>query len=92
VAKHYLPSAVYINMEQQFKASLTGTEGPVSGIIKSTTFGGYEKAYRFDSIDDTLHLVIALDQEGNWQKVAGTEPYLFGWVDEMVEQIPKLHA
>lgn len=84
--------AVYITMEQQFKASLTGTEGPVVGTIKPTHFGGYDKAYQFDSIDDSLHLVIALDQEGNWQKVAGTEPYLFGWVDEMTEQIPKLHA
>lgn len=79
-------------MEQQFKASLTGTEGPVVGIIKPASFNGYEKAYRFDSIDNTLHLLIALNAEGKWEKVDGIEPYLFGWVDEMVEQIPKLHA
>lgn len=79
-------------MEQQFKASLTGTDGPVVGIIKPAIFKGYDKAYRFDSIDNTLHLVIALDADGKWEKVDGTEPYLFGWVNEMVEQIPKLQA
>lgn len=79
-------------MEQQFKASLTGTGGPVAGIIKSTTFVGHEKVYRFDSIDGSLHLMIALDREGKWEKVDGTEPYLFSWVDEMAKQIPKLHA
>jgi hypothetical protein len=79
-------------MEPQFKATLTGTEGPVEGIIKHVTHGNTKKAYQFDSVDDTLHLVIAPDENGHWQKVAGTEPYLFGWVDEMAEQITKLHA
>ncbi|MDB5004605.1 MAG: hypothetical protein JWQ34_2830 [Mucilaginibacter sp.] len=79
-------------MEPQFKATLTGTEGPVEGIIKHVTHGGLKRAYQFDAIDDTLHLVIAPDENGNWQKVAGIEPYLFGWVDEMAEQIVKLHT
>jgi hypothetical protein len=79
-------------MEQQFEATLTGTEGPVSGTIKHVTYGAFKNAYRFDSIDDTLHLVITMDDHGNWQKIAGTEPYLFGWVNEMAEQIVKLHA
>jgi hypothetical protein len=79
-------------MEQQFKATLTGTDGPVNGTIKHITFEGRKRAYRFDAIDETLHLVIAPDENGNWQKIAGTEPYLFGWVDEMAEQITKLHA
>lgn len=79
-------------MEHQFKASLSGTEGPVIGIIKPTRLDGYGEAYRFDSLDNSLHLVIALGHEGKWHKVDGTEPYLFGWVTEMVEQIPKLHA
>ncbi|WP_214070290.1 hypothetical protein [Mucilaginibacter sp. dw_454] len=79
-------------MEQQFKATLTGTDGPVNGTITHITFEGHKRAYRFDAVDDTLHLVIAPDENGNWQKVAGTEPYLFGWVDEMAEQITKLHA
>ena len=79
-------------MEQQLDATLTGTEGPVSGTIKHVTYGAYKNAYRFDSIDDTLHLVIAPDEHGHWQKIDGTEPYLFGWVDEMAEQIAKLRA
>jgi hypothetical protein len=74
-------------MEPQFKATLTGTEGPVEGIIKHVTHGSSKKAYQFDSLDDSLHLVIAPDENGNWQKIAGTEPYLFGWIDEMAEQI-----
>ncbi|MDB5158181.1 MAG: hypothetical protein JWR50_2888 [Mucilaginibacter sp.] len=79
-------------MEPQFSATLTGTDGPISGIIKHITYGSFKRAYQFDAIDDTLHLVIAPDENGNWQKIAGTEPYLFGWVDEMVEQIMKFHA
>lgn len=78
-------------MEPQFNATLTGTDGPVNGIIKHITHGGFKKAYQFDSIDDTLHLTIAPDDRGHWQKIAGTEPYLFGWIDEMAEQITQLH-
>lgn len=78
-------------MEQQFKATLTGTDGPVEGIIKHVTYGAYKKAYQFNSIDDTLHLTIVPNDKGTWQKAEGTEPYLFGWVDEMAEQIAKLH-
>ena len=74
-------------MEQQIDATLTGTEGPVNGTITKVNFDGVTEAYRFDSVDDTLHLVIARDEHGHWQKIDGTEPYLFGWVDEMVEQI-----
>lgn len=79
-------------MEHQFKASLTGPEGPITGIIKSTSFNGYEKAYRFDSMNKTLHLIIALDHSGKWHRVDATEPYLLDKVDEMAAQIPKLPA
>lgn len=73
-------------MEQQTEATLTGTEGPVNGTITKITYEGITGAYRFDSIDDTLHLIIA-PEDGHWQRLAGTEPYLSGWVDEMAEQI-----
>jgi hypothetical protein len=76
-------------MEQQIDATLTGTEGPVTGVITKVNFEGISGAYRFDSVDDTLHLVIAPDEHGHWQKIAGNEPYLFGWVDEMAEQITR---
>jgi hypothetical protein len=73
-------------MEQQIDATLTGTEGPVSGTITKIIYKGVTGAYRFDSVDDTLHLIIA-PEDGRWQRIAGTEPYLSGWVDEMAEQI-----
>lgn len=76
-------------MEPEFKATLTGSDGPVEGIVKHTTHGGYKNAYQFISIDDTLHLIITKDEKGHWQKIGGTEPYLFGWVDELAGQINK---
>jgi hypothetical protein len=77
-------------MEQKL-ATLTGSEGAVKGFIKHVKTGGLENAWEFDSIDGTLHLTIAQDDNGHWQKIAGTEPYLFGWVDEMAEQINQIH-
>ena len=34
-----------------------------------------------------IHLVIAEDDNGKWQRIAGTEPYLSGWTDELAEQV-----
>jgi hypothetical protein len=76
-------------MEQQFDAILTGSDGPVEGIVNSITNDGYGNGYEFKSIDETLHLVIAKDEDGRWIRVAGTEPYFSGWVDELLEQISK---
>ena len=67
----------------EFNATLTGSDGAVDGVVKHMPNG----VYRFISIDDTLHLTIAKDAEGNWKRVDGTEPYFSGWVDELVEQI-----
>jgi hypothetical protein len=78
-------------MEPQFNAILTGSDGPVDGVVKHTTHGGLKNAYQFTSIDDTLHLVIAKDDKGNWKRIDGTEPYLFGWVDELAQQVAKTH-
>lgn len=79
-------------MEPQFKATLTGSDGAVEGIVKHTTHSGYKNAYQFTSIDDTLHLVITKDALGQWKRVDGTEPYFSGWVDELAEQVNKKHA
>ncbi|HTH81987.1 MAG TPA: hypothetical protein VL490_03580 [Mucilaginibacter sp.] len=76
-------------MEQKF-AILTGSEGPVKGVIKHIAHGEFKNAWQFVSVDDTLHLTIAEDEHGKWHKVDGIEPYLFGWVDELAEQITKL--
>jgi|GEM_PF-3020094 len=67
----------------EFNATLTGSDGEVSGIVKHMPNG----VYRFTSIDESLVLVIAKDAEGQWQRVDGTEPYFASWIAELVEQI-----
>lgn len=74
-------------MEQQFDAILTGSDSPVEGVVSIISQSGYSQAYEFNAIDGTLHLVIARDSDGNWIRIAGSEPYFAGWVDELVEQI-----
>ena len=74
-------------MKQQFQAILTGTDSPVDGVVNRINFDGFENAYEFESIDNSLHLIIAEDENGNWRRIAGTEPYLSGWVSELAQQI-----
>lgn len=74
-------------MKEQFEAALTGTDGPVDGIISPLSLKNYPQAYEFKSLDETLHLMIATDNEGTWHRIGGTEPYLSGWVDALAEQI-----
>ncbi len=74
-------------MKQQFEAILTGTDSPVIGTASKINFDGFENAYEFESIDNNLHLIIAKDDEGNWQRIAGTDPYLSSWIDELAQQI-----
>jgi hypothetical protein len=69
-------------MEQQFEAVLTGTDTPVNGIVTQNN-----GAYEFNSLDESLQLTIARNEQGHWERVAGSEPYLSGWVDELAEQI-----
>ena len=61
--------------------------GLIDGIVTPINYAGYGKAYEFMSIDGTLHLVIAKDKNGKWQRVDGTEPYFSGWIDELLEQV-----
>ena len=70
-------------MEQQFEAVLTGTDTPVNGIV--TERNGI---FEFNSLDESLQLVIVKDEDGKWSRVSGTDPYLSGWVEELAEQIP----
>ena len=74
-------------MKQQFEAILTGSDSPVDGIVSQIDFDGFSNAYEFESIDNSLHLIIAKDDDGKWVRLAGTEPYLGSWVDELVQQI-----
>jgi hypothetical protein len=70
-------------MEQQFEAVLTGTDTPVNGIVTQLNSGVYE----FNALDESLQLTIARNEDGHWTRIAGSEPYLSGWVDELAEQI-----
>jgi hypothetical protein len=74
-------------MKQQFEATLTGSDTPVDGIVNHVSFDGFDNAYEFESIDNSLHLIIAKDDDGKWQRIAGTEPYLSSWIDELAKQI-----
>ncbi|MDO3644098.1 MAG: hypothetical protein ACTHMI_22660 [Mucilaginibacter sp.] len=74
-------------MTRPFEATLTGSEYPVKGTVSKINFRGYGNAYEFKSIDNDLHLIIAKDEDGNWVRLAGTEPFLSSWIDELAEQI-----
>lgn len=74
-------------MEQQFDAILTGSDSQIEGVATAISQSGYSEAYDFTAIDGTIHLVIAKEADGNWIRIAGSEPYFAGWVDELVEQI-----
>ncbi|MDB5130053.1 hypothetical protein [Mucilaginibacter sp.] len=70
-------------MEQQFEAVLTGSDTPVNGIVTRKSNGIYE----FSALDESLQLTIARNEHGHWERIAGSEPYFSGWVDELAEQI-----
>lgn len=74
-------------MEQQFEATLTSPDTSIDGIVTKIQYTGFTNAYDFKSIDGDVHLVIAKDEDGNWLRVAGTDPYLSGWVDELAQQV-----
>ncbi|SEM63687.1 hypothetical protein SAMN05192574_101274 [Mucilaginibacter gossypiicola] len=73
-------------MEQQFDATLTGTDSEIDGTVQQVIRPGYSEAYDFRSIDGTLHLLIGKDRDGEWIRISGTEPYLSSWIDELAEQ------
>jgi len=74
-------------MEQQIEATLTGTDSTIEGILQPITYGNFTNAYEFKSVDGTLHLIIAKDNDGEWIRLTGTEPYLSSWIDELAEQV-----
>jgi len=78
-------------MKPPINATLTGSDSLITGIAKPTSSFGSADTWQFTSIDDTLHLIIAKDEHGNWQRITGTEPYLSGWTEELAEQITKHH-
>jgi hypothetical protein len=72
-------------MKKQFEAKLTGSAGKTDGIVHQMNADG--SAWEFKSIDGDTHVVISKDEDGNWQRIAGTDPYLSAWVDELGQLI-----
>jgi hypothetical protein len=73
-------------MNTPIDVTLTGSDSPIEGIANQVSYDG-RNAYEFLSTDETLHLIIARDSDGQWHRVAGTDPYFGGWVDELAGQI-----
>jgi hypothetical protein len=72
-------------MKQQIETILHSPEGSIDGLLTSKSPDG--DAWEFMSIDGTIHIVIAKDEEGRWERIGGTEPYLSSWVEELSEHI-----
>jgi len=72
-------------MNSQFETKLRSPQGLVDGVV--TRIGPDGAAWEFKSIDGDLHLVIARDEEGEWQRIGGTEPYLSSWIDELAAKV-----
>jgi hypothetical protein len=72
-------------MTKEFETTLNSAEGPVDGVVTERENGG--QAWEFKSIDGTIEVVIAKDEDGEWRRIGGTQPYLSAWVDELAEKI-----
>lgn len=70
-----------------FETVLAGTDGPIDGLVSTLIQSDTGKQYLFTSFDDSLTLLIAKDENGQWKRISSTEPYLSGWTDELGEQI-----
>ena len=72
-------------MNRQFETKLSSPQGLIDGVVTRKNEDG--TAWEFKSIDGDMHLVIARDEEGEWQRVGGTEPYLSSWIDELAAKV-----
>lgn len=77
-------------MENAFDVKLTGSDTTVEGIAQAISYAGYSQAYEFKATDETIHLVIGRNANGEWERIAGTDPYFSGWIDELAEQVSVL--
>lgn len=71
---------------EAFETTLTGSDGQISGIVTPVKFPGSKQAFQFTSLDGSLHLTIALENNNTWIRIAGTTPYFPGWVEELAEK------
>jgi len=72
---------------ESFETTLTGSDGTVDGIVTQVGHASFNEVYQFTSLDDSLHLTIGKDYTGKWIRIAGSEPYFSGWVDELAGHI-----
>lgn len=72
---------------ESFETTLTGSDGSIDGMVDQIVDPSFKETYQFTSLDDSLHLIIGKDFTGKWSRIAGTEPYFSGWVDELAEKI-----
>jgi hypothetical protein len=70
-----------------FETTLTGSDGLVNGVVTQVSHASFNEAYQFVALDETLYLTIAKDYTGKWIRIAGSEPYFSGWVDELADHI-----
>jgi hypothetical protein len=70
-----------------FETTLTGSDTIIDGVVTELRDAPYPETFRFDSIDGSLHMIIAKNMDGFWIRLDGTEPYMLGWVDELAEKI-----
>jgi hypothetical protein len=70
---------------KQFETTLHSSEGAIDGMVTEREADG--DAWEFKSIDGTIELVIAKDEDGAWRRIGGTQPYLSAWVDELAEKV-----
>jgi len=75
-----------------FETTLTGTDDMIDGIVRQLPDSPYPETYKFDAIDNSLHIIIAKDINGDWIRIDGSEPYLLGWVDELADKITTLQS
>lgn len=74
-------------MKTPINVTLTGSDSAVEGMASAITYPGFTDAYEFLSTDETLHLIIARNGNGQWVRVAGTDPYFSGWIGELAAQV-----
>ena len=72
-------------MNRQFETKLSSPQGLIDGVVTRKNEDG--TAWEFKSIDGDMHLVISRDEEGEWQRIGGTEPYLSSWIDELAAKV-----
>ncbi|WP_448699127.1 hypothetical protein ACFGVR_19435 [Mucilaginibacter sp. AW1-3] len=68
---------------EAFETTLTGSDGNIAGVVTQLS----KEAYQFISIDGALHLTVTKNEDGKWIRLAGSEPYFSGWVDELIEKV-----